>query len=40
MKDVFEASVLRFFIVSFKRRDEYLLGFFFTIWGFSSLFEV
>ena len=31
-EDVFEANVLRFFIVSFKRfYDEYLLGFFFTI---------
>ena len=31
-KDVFETSVLRFFIVSFKRcYDEYLLWFFFTI---------
>ena len=31
-EDVFEASVLRLFIVSFKRfYDEYLLGFFFTI---------
>ena len=31
-EDVFEAGVLRFFIVSFKRfYDEY-------VWGFSSLF--
>ena len=31
-EDVFEASVLRFFIVSFKGcYDEYLLWFFFTI---------
>ena len=32
-EDVFKASVLRFFIVSFKTfYDEYFLGFNFTIW--------
>ena len=38
-EDVFEASVLRFFIVSFKRcYDEYLLWFFFTIcWSWNLL---
>ena len=38
-EDVFEAGVLRFFIVSFKRfYDEYLLGFFFTIyWSLNVL---